>query len=128
MLSGTDDKGFGLVEIVVSMLILALLSMALLPVLVQGLQQSVTNSTLATATQLANDRIRAAQAQAPVCANVGTTAGVKTLTDDHGVPLKATTTVGSCPTGTGTVSVSVSVIRSDSGKVLTTASTLVLVS
>jgi type II secretory pathway pseudopilin PulG len=122
------EAGFGLVEIVVSMLILALLSMALLPVLVQGMQQSVKNSTLATAVQLANDRIRAAQSQAPVCVNVATAAGVKSLTDDHGVTLQATTTVGTCPTGTGTVSVSTTVVRTDSGAVLTSASTLVLVS
>ena len=122
------DEGFGIVEVLVSMLILAILSMALLPVLIMGLQQSAKNSTLAAATQLVNDRIRAAQALGPVCTSVATAAGIQTLTDPRGVQLTATTVVGTCPTGVGTVSVSTTVIRVDTGATLSEASTLVLVS
>ena len=120
--------GFGMVEIVVSMFILAILSLALLPVLVQGLKQSANNATLTTATQLANDRIRAAQSQGTDCRNVGLVAGTKTLTDARGVTLSAATTVGSCPTGAGTVRVSTTVTRTDTGAALSTVSTLVYVS
>jgi type II secretory pathway pseudopilin PulG len=127
-MNDNDDLGFGMVEIVVSMFILAVLSLALLPVMVQGLQQSANNATLATANQLVNDRVRAAQSQAPVCVNVATVAGTKTLVDARGVPLSAATTVGACPSGTGTVSVSVVVTRTDTGATLSKAATLVLVS
>ena len=122
------DEGFGMVEVLVSMLILAILSMALLPVLIMGLKQSATNSTLAAATQLVNDRIRAAQALGPVCTSVATAAGMMTLTDPRGSELQATTVVGSCPTGVGTVSVTTTVVRVDTGDTLASATTLVLVS
>jgi prepilin-type N-terminal cleavage/methylation domain-containing protein len=126
--SADADDGFGIVEIVVSMLILAILSMALLPVLIMGLKQSAANTTLATATQLVNDRIRAAQALGPVCTNVATAAGLQSLTDPRGVQLQATTVVGSCPVGVGTVNVTTTVVRLDTGATLASASTLVLVS
>ncbi|MFO7691343.1 MAG: type II secretion system protein, partial [Cryobacterium sp.] len=48
------EQGFGMIEIVVSMFLLALLSIAFLPLLVQSLQVSVQNARLATATQLAS--------------------------------------------------------------------------
>ena len=122
------DEGFGMVEVLVSMLILAILSLALLPVLIMGLKQSASNSTLAAATQLVNDRIRAAQALGPVCTSVATAAGIMNLTDPRGAELQATTVVGSCPTGVGTVSVTTTVVRVDTGDTLASATTLVLVS
>jgi type II secretory pathway pseudopilin PulG len=122
------DEGFGIVEIIVSMLILAILSMALLPVLIMGLKQSAANTPLATATQMVNDRIRAAQALGPVCTNVATAAGMQSITDPRGVVLQATTVVGSCPAGVGTVSVTTTVVRTDTGSELASATTLVLVS
>jgi prepilin-type N-terminal cleavage/methylation domain-containing protein len=122
------DDGFGITEVVVSMLILAILSMALLPVLIMGLKQSASNATLASATQLVNDRIRAAQSLGPVCTSVATAAGTTTITDPRGIALLATTTVGTCPTGVGTVSVSTVVTRTDTGDELASATTLVLVS
>ncbi|KGJ82349.1 hypothetical protein GY21_00845 [Cryobacterium roopkundense] len=48
------DAGFGLIEIAVSMFLLALLAVAFLPFLVQGVRQSSANGTLATGTQLVN--------------------------------------------------------------------------
>jgi len=67
---------FEFVELFSLVLILAILSMALLPVLIMGLKQSASNATLAAATQLVNDRIRAAQALGPVCTSVATAARV----------------------------------------------------
>lgn len=57
-----SDDGFGLVEIVVSMFILALIAIAFLPLLIQGVQVAAQNRTLATATQLIHDQIEQARA------------------------------------------------------------------
>lgn len=57
-----EDEGFGLVEIVVSMLILAVIAIAFLPLLIQGVQVARQNQTIATATQLIHDQIEQARA------------------------------------------------------------------
>ena len=44
--------GFGIVEVIVSMFLLSIMAMAFLPVLVQALQMSKVNASIATATQL----------------------------------------------------------------------------
>ncbi len=109
------------------MLLFAVISMAMLPVLITGMKQSVSNTTQATATQMANDRIQVAQSKGPSCSDVSAVAGVLSLTDPQGVPLQSTTVVDSCPAGTGTVSVSVVVVRLDTNHALATAKTLVFV-
>jgi type II secretory pathway pseudopilin PulG len=122
-----DDAGFGMVEIVVSMFMLAILAMAVLPLLIQGMTQSVANSTQATANQLVNDRMAVAQSSGPSCASVAGVAGTTSTTDPHGVNLQVTTSVAACPAGIGTVQVNSTVIRLDTHKTLATASTLVYV-
>jgi len=126
-----DDEGMGLIEVVVAMFLLAIIAISLLPLLVNGLRSAVTNTTIAAATQLANDRIRLAQAASPGCSAV--TAAVDgdfDTVDKRGVPLRATTTVvGICPedaTAT-TLRVSTTVTRTDTGDELASATTLVLV-
>ena len=57
-----DEAGFGLVEIVVSMFILAIIAIAFLPLLIQGIKVAADNRTLATATQLIHDQIEQARA------------------------------------------------------------------
>lgn len=122
---GTDEAGFGIIEIVVAMFLLGLLAVAVIPLLVQGLTLSSTNATLAAATQLANQQIEQVRTQQS-CALV-TPATVSTTADGH--TLTATRTVGTCPASGYplTVPVSVSVTRADGGAVLATASTLVFV-
>lgn len=61
------SDGFGIIEILVSMLLLALLALAFLPLLIQSLQVSVSNSTLATATQLVAQQMEELRAMSPVC-------------------------------------------------------------
>lgn len=121
------DDGFGLVEIVVSMLVLAILALAFLPVLITGIRQAAANATLATATQLVNEQIRIVQGAGTTCANVTALAGTQDLTDDYGVQIRAVTTVAPCPTGTGTVAVGVTATRLDTGAQIAEAATLVFV-
>lgn len=122
-----SDSGFGLIEIVISMFMLAVLAMLFLPLLIQGLKQSATNATLATAVQLVNERLRLAQGAGPVCSDVSALGGTATLTDPRDVVISVTTTIGSCPAGAGTVSVNIQAVRADTGLVLSTAATRVFV-
>lgn len=122
-----NETGFGLIEIVVSMFILALLAIALLPLLVQGLKQAANGTTLATATQLVSEKMQLAQSKGPVCASVAAIAGTVDLTDPRGVVLRVTTTTGSCTGSPTTLNVTTSVARLDTGVTITTASTLVYV-
>jgi prepilin-type N-terminal cleavage/methylation domain-containing protein len=121
------DDGFGLIEVVISMLVLAVLAIAFLPVLVQGIKQSAANATFATATQLVNEKLQVAQGAGDTCANISVLSGVETLTDEYGVTIQVTTTVGTCPAGTGTVPITVTAIRTDTAAVLVEGSSLVLV-
>lgn len=123
-----DDRGFGLVEIVISMFLLTLLAAAFLPLLVQGLKQSAANATLATATQLANDQIELARS-ATKCSEL--TASTTTTVDPRNVPLLTVRTVGSscAPIAENPVKVpvDVTVTRTDTGNVLATAHTFVFI-
>lgn len=121
------DEGFGLIEIVVSMFILALLAIAFAPLLIQGLQVSAANTTVATATQLVNDRMQIAQANGPSCSAVASMVGTVTVPDARNVPIEVTTTVGPCPTGVGTVRVDAVAVRTDTGAEIARAATLVFV-
>lgn len=121
------DEGFGLIEIVVSMFMLALLAIAFAPLLIQSLQVSAENSTVATATQLVNDRMRIAQANGPTCSAVASLVGTTSVTDSRNVTITVTTTVGACPTGAGTVRVSAVAVRTDTDATVAQAATLVFV-
>jgi type II secretory pathway pseudopilin PulG len=121
------EDGFGIVEVVVSMLVLAILAIAFLPVLIQGIRQSASNASVATATQLVNEKLQLAQASGPTCTNISVIAGEEDFLDDYGVTIHVTTTVGTCPAGTGTVEVAVTAVRTDTAATLAAAETLVFV-
>lgn len=67
---GADrEAGFGLVEIMISMVLLGLLFAAFAPLLVNALRSASASARLATATQLANEQIERARAGATSCAD-----------------------------------------------------------
>lgn len=119
-----DERGFGLIDIVVAMFLLVVVSVAVLPLLVQGLNLSSTNATLAAASQLASQQIELVRPQNLCSSIVPATTTVAT----QNVTLRVSRTVGSsCPI-TGypiTVPVSVSVTRTDTNAVVASANTLV---
>lgn len=122
-----SDRGLGLIEIVISMFLLALLALAFAPVLIAGIRSSEANTTTATATQLVNERMQIAQASGPSCSAVASLAGEISLTDPRGTTIDVTTTVETCPVGTGTVEVVSVATRNDTGAAIAEASTLVFV-
>jgi Tfp pilus assembly protein PilV len=71
-----DDEGIGLVEVVVSMLILAMIAMAFLPILASNLKLSATSASITTASELADASLNKARGLASSCASI------KALTTD----------------------------------------------
>lgn len=125
---GEDDsqRGFTLVEVLVSLMILMLLALTMYPILVQGLTVSAKNATLATATALVNGQLEGARAQTSCAAITNVTL---TTVDERGVSLTVTRVRGTCP-GSGyptSVPVVASVTRVDTGVVLATAKTSIYV-
>jgi prepilin-type N-terminal cleavage/methylation domain-containing protein len=126
--SHNRDAGFGLVEIMVSMMLLALIAMAILPALVGSLRNASMNATLATATGLVNQQLEDARSRVPSkCSSLAATDYV--VTDSRGVVLKVARTVAACPPAgyPRAISVSVAVTRVGSGVAVSSAGTLVFV-
>ncbi|TFD52046.1 type II secretion system protein [Cryobacterium frigoriphilum] len=125
----TTESGFGLIEIVVSMFLLGLLAVAFLPLIVQSMQVSVVNASIATATQLVSEQIEQARAQGTVCSALP-------ASDSATSSIDSTLTVqrvrGVCPAAPagypGVVTFRVSVVQAGSSTPLAEASTLIFVS
>lgn len=92
------DAGIGLVEILVAMFLLALVAVAFLPLLINSLQLSIRNSTVATATQILNAELDALVATPATCAAVTAfgSASTPTTTDRRGVEYRPDRTVPNC--------------------------------
>lgn len=120
------EGGFGLIEVLVSMLMLALLAAALAPVLMATLQLSSSNGSTTSATELADQQIASARSAGTTCASLrGVTAA--TGTSVGGVAITATPAV-TCPTKfPGAARFSVSVTQAGSSVALATAATLIYV-
>jgi len=107
------DEGFGLIEIVVSMFLLALIAIAVLPLLIQGVTTAARNATMATATQLVSAELEQARAAAAAnCNAVRLFAATTTtpVTDARGTAYLVARSAGSCPVAyPGTISVRLAV-------------------
>lgn len=126
-----EDAGYGLVEVVVSMFILAIIAMAFLPVLIQGMKSSVTNATSATAGQLVSQEMDAARALPATCAALDAfdDATPATSTDARGTVFQPHRSVGACPTSyPGVIEVRVWITEGAGTAVKAEAKTLVYVS
>jgi prepilin-type N-terminal cleavage/methylation domain-containing protein len=53
----TLDDGFGMIEVVISLFLLSILSFSFIPLLVNSIKSTGTNTTIATATQIVNQQI-----------------------------------------------------------------------
>jgi len=88
-----DDAGFGLIEIVVSMFLLAIIAIAFIPVLIQSLRTTARNAVIAAATQVVSSNIEDARSRGPLCSNVADFANdpsldSMTIPAGHGVSLR----------------------------------------
>lgn len=129
---GSRDAGLGIIEIMISMMLLAILAVAVLPVLVQGLRTSSSNATLATASQFAGQELDSVRTLSADCATVSSfdDGPSRVTADARGIPLEIRRSVGACPAAVdypGVVSVSIEVTRVGAPtSVLARGTTLVL--
>ena len=131
-----DDAGFGIVEIIVSMLMLAILAMVLAPVIISGVRATAKMSTIATATQLVNDGLETQRATIGTSGCPATAPAPTTTTDARGVELTREIlfpNLSACSaTGLLDVTVRVTTVKQTplfpAGKVLSSADTKVYVS
>ncbi|WP_167138257.1 prepilin-type N-terminal cleavage/methylation domain-containing protein [Diaminobutyricimonas sp. TR449] len=123
------EAGFGLIEIMVSMFLLALLAVAFLPLLVESMRSSVVNATAATASQIASAQLDEARALQPYCdvlSGMPTTPAA--VIDARGTSYQAIRTIGVCPGSyPGVIQISVAVTPSTEVAPIVTSTTRVYV-
>ena len=131
-----DERGIGIIEIVVSMFLIALLVLSFIPVLINSNRLSARNTTMATATQIVNKQIELARGfapqapTAPSCDFINTFVlrSIPPYVDPRGITLQAAWSPITCPSsGPGTVSMRVSVTQSGSSTPTAVAYTLIRV-
>jgi len=149
---GDKGGGFSLVELVIAMFLLAVIALALLPLLVGVTRTSSTNRELVAATNLANAQVAAIRAQHPNDSSTTTCAGlaasivhlragadadgvslasgqpvVSGIPGPAGTGLTASVSTSGCPSAMpGTVAMTV-VVTDSAGEALVTLPTLILV-
>lgn len=95
MQRNSDSGGFSIVEVIVAMFLLAIVAVALLPALFNGIQYSSQQSAVATATRQLNSLVEQAR-RAPSCGAMSSAAATTTFTDGAGRPLTSSGVVGTC--------------------------------
>lgn len=132
---GSDD-GFGMIEVVISIFLLALISVSFMPLLINTWKDTARNTTIATATQIVNQQIEGARAvrssatTVPSCSDVTKFLQVTLapVIDPRGVTLVPQWDSTSCPsTYPGVVRARVTVMRSGYSTPVASAVTLIFV-
>jgi len=131
-----SEHGFGVIEIVVSMFLLALLAVSFIPLLITTWKTTATNTTIATATQIVNQQIegaravRSAASTTPSCQDISQFLAVTLapVIDPRGVTLQPQWDAATCPaTYPGVVRARVAVMRTGSTTAIASAVTLIYV-
>ncbi|ROS30694.1 hypothetical protein [Cellulomonas sp. PhB150] len=135
----TDDDGFGMVEVMVSLMLFAILLMATIGLLISAVNASARNSAIESATQWASEQVDTAHATVagldsvkacPKWDALASAAAPANRKDGRGLPMKmiVTTTAApiNCVTSTASpiVSYTVKIVEAgDVTKVLATSTT-----
>jgi type II secretory pathway pseudopilin PulG len=125
-----DEIGLGLIEIVVSLFLLALLAVSFFPILAQGMKTSVLNANIATAGQLVSQQLDIVRTMAGDCNTVRAfdDVTVAEVADSRGNHFQPYRQVGDCPAAyPGVVRVSAWVTKVGETHRLAQAVTLVYV-
>lgn len=132
----TSESGFGMIEVMVSLFLLSILSISFIPVLINSIKNTGSNTTIATATQIVNQEIEGARAvrsptsTVPSCYDITQFLQVTLapVTDPRGVVLLPKWDATSCPSSyPGVVRARVSVSRSGQTSPVAQAVTLIYV-
>ena len=120
-----QEAGFSVIEILIAMFLLAIVAVALLPALWQGIQHSAAQSAVATATQELNALVEEAR-DTPTCAALSAVAGSRSVTDGAGRTITTSGSVGTCPTVSKTVKLALTAVDA-SGTTLATTTAVIYV-
>jgi prepilin-type N-terminal cleavage/methylation domain-containing protein len=124
----SGDAGFSLVEVVIAMVLFAIVAVAIIPVLWQGIVYSSQQSTVATATRQLYALVESAR-ESPSCATIAGAAATQTFSDGAD---REFTTAGSagtchpCPSASG-ITVPLTLTATQSSRQLAEVSALVFV-
>lgn len=130
------EDGFGVIEVIISLSLLAILSISFIPLLVNSIKITGQNTTMATATQIVNQEIEGARAvrsptaTTPSCLDITNFLQVTlaSVTDPRGVTLIPKWDPSACPSNyPGVVRARVSVTRSGQTNPVAQAVTLIFV-
>lgn len=130
------EDGFGMIEVVISLLLLSLLSVSFIPLLVNSIVSTGKNTTIATATQVVNQEIEGARAVRsptatnPSCLDISNFLNVTiaSVTDPRGVTLLPKWDPTTCPASyPGVVRARISVTRTGAATTVAQAVTLIYV-
>lgn len=97
-----DDAGFGLVEIMVSMVIFGLVAVAAVPLFISSVQVSARNASIAHASQLVNQGLEVARSAAVTGSCDVITQRLDAIpdsTDARGIPFEVHTEMTGCTPG-----------------------------
>ncbi|TDN93235.1 type II secretion system protein [Microbacterium sp. BK668] len=122
-----DERGFGIVEVIIAMFLLAIVAVAILPALWQGIAQTATQSSTATATRYLNSLVEDAR-EAHSCTALTSIAtppsSATPMEDGRGGDLTVSGTVTNCSSGS-TARLTLNV--SGGGKVLASTTALIFI-
>ncbi len=129
-----SEDGFGLVEVLISMVIFGFIAAASIPLFITSIQVSARNSSIAHATQMVNEGIEVARAAAQTgdCTVISTRlAALADGTDPRGIPFDVQGSMTNCnpasATNLATVTVTVTTTADGFGSPVATATTQVFV-
>lgn len=122
----TSDEGIGLIEIVVSMFMLALLAVAFLPFLITSTTLVGTSANVTSAAELADARMTAARSASATCA--GLAIANSEIDAGNGRILRTSSVRGTCAAPfPSAVDFTVTVTDLSTGKALATVATKIAV-
>ncbi|MDR7190287.1 type II secretory pathway pseudopilin PulG [Microbacterium sp. BE35] len=114
-----------MIEIIIGMILLAIIAVAILPALWQGIQYSSQQSATATATRELNSLIEGIR-ENPDCGQIGTATSAHTFTDGSGATITSAGSYSACPATSRTVTISLTATDAG-GYVLATLKAIVYV-
>jgi prepilin-type N-terminal cleavage/methylation domain-containing protein len=124
-----DAAGFSLIEVIIAMFLLGIIAIALLPALVNGIQYSLEQSTVATATRQLNAMVEDARQDQPTCGDLAGLIASQTFQDGAGRDFTTSGSSGdciACPIGGG-AAIPLELTAVQGGRTLATVSALVYV-
>ena len=131
------ESGFGIIEVVISMFLLGVMAVSFIPLFLNSVKDTATNTTIATATQIVNEQIEGARAVrspesgTPSCEDVIQFLNITPapVVDPRGVTLIANWLTPTCPTTyPGVVRAQVSVAKLNALTSIASAVTMIFVS